>query len=95
MENIATRLLHLRSLLVPALREKGWSVLHADAPPRHASGIISFYRPGADLPALREKLLAAGIETSLRTDRAGQHYIRLSPHFYNTDEEIHRLLEKV
>ncbi len=95
VENIATRLLHLRSLLVPALREKGWSVLHADAPPRHASGIISFYRPGADLPALREKLLAAGIETSLRTDRAGQHYIRLSPHFYNTDEEIHRLLEKV
>ena len=45
--------------------------LQADAPPQHASGIISFYRPETDLPALREKLLAAHIETSLRTDRAG------------------------
>jgi cysteine desulfurase / selenocysteine lyase len=93
VENIAARLLHLRSLLVPALREKGWTVVQADAPAQHASSIVSFHRAGADLPALREKLLAAGIEPSLRTDRAGQHYIRVSPHFYNTDAEIHRLLE--
>jgi selenocysteine lyase/cysteine desulfurase len=39
--------------------------------------------------------MAARIETSLRADRAGRHYMRLSPHFYNTDEEIHRLLEKL
>lgn len=95
VENIAARLLQLRTLIVPALQEKGWTVLQAGSPPQNASAIISFYRPGEDLPALREKLLAAGIETSLRTDRNGQHYIRVSPHFYNTDEEIHRLLEKV
>jgi selenocysteine lyase/cysteine desulfurase len=93
VENIAARLLHVRSMLVPALREKGWTVLQADVPNQHASGIISFYRPDTDLPALREKLLASGVETSLRTDRSGQNYIRVSPHFYNTDEEIHRLLE--
>lgn len=93
--NIAARLLQLRTLIVPALQEKGWTVLQAGSPPQNASAIISFYRPGEDLPALREKLLAAGIETSLRTDRNGQHYIRVSPHFYNTDEEIHRLLEKI
>ena len=34
--------------------------------------------------------MGAGIETSLRTDRAGRNYIRVSPHFYNTDDEIHR-----
>lgn len=95
VENIAARLLHLRSMLAPALQQKGWTVLQADAPPQNASGIVSFYRPGSDLPALREKLMAAHIETSLRTDRNGQHYIRISPHFYNTDEEIHRLLEKL
>jgi selenocysteine lyase/cysteine desulfurase len=95
VENIAARLLHLRGLLVPGLREKGWTVLQADAPPQNASGIVSFWRSDADLPALRAKLLSAGIDTSLRTDRAGRHYIRLSPHFYNTDEEIHRLLEKL
>jgi selenocysteine lyase/cysteine desulfurase len=26
-------------------------------------------------------------------DRKGQRYIRLSPHFYNTDAELHRVLE--
>jgi selenocysteine lyase/cysteine desulfurase len=95
VENISARLLHLRSLLVPALQAKSWTVLQPDSPPQHASGIVTFFRPGEDLPALREKLLKAGIETSLRTDRNSQHYIRVSPHFYNTDAEIHRLLENV
>jgi cysteine desulfurase / selenocysteine lyase len=95
VENIAARLLQLRAILVPALQEKGWTVLQADAPPQHASGIVSFYRPDADLPALHEKLMAAQMETSLRTDRNGQHYIRVSPHFYNTDGEIHKLLESL
>ena len=95
VENIAARLLHLRGLLAPALQEKGWTVLQADAPAQNASGIVSFYRPDADLPALHKKLMAARMETSLRTDRGGRHYIRVSPHFYNTDEEINRLLEKL
>jgi selenocysteine lyase/cysteine desulfurase len=95
VENIATRLLHLRGLLVPALQKKGWTVLQANSPPQNASSIVTFYRPDTDLPALREKLLREGIETSLRTDRNGQHYIRVSPHFYNTDGEIEQLLEKL
>lgn len=95
IENISARLLRLRALLVPALRQKGWSILQADAPAQHASSIVSIFRPGTDLPALREKLFAEGIETALRTDRQGRHYIRISPHFYNTDDEISRLLEKL
>ncbi|MGD0813082.1 MAG: aminotransferase class V-fold PLP-dependent enzyme [Verrucomicrobiota bacterium] len=95
VEKIAARVLHLRGLLAAALQEKGWTVLQAGAPARHASGIVSFYRPDADMPALHKKLTAAGVETSLRTDRTGRHYIRVSPHFYNTDEEIQRLLEKL
>ena len=42
---------------------------------------------------LHGKLEAANIITSLRADRTGQQYIRLSPHFYNTDEELQRVLE--
>jgi cysteine desulfurase/selenocysteine lyase len=95
VENIAARLLHLRSLLVPALQQKGWTVLQADTPPQNASAIVSFYRPETDLPALHQKLMSAHIETSLRTDRSGRHYIRVSPHFYNTDDEIHKLLENL
>ncbi len=95
VENIARELLRKRAWLVPALQAKGCTVLQADAPPEAASGIVSFSRPGGDLPALHQKLLEAGVVTSLRADRAGQKYIRLSPHFYNTDAELERVLELV
>jgi hypothetical protein len=45
--------------------------------------------------ALHEKLSAANILTSLRTGRKGQKYIRLSPHFYNTDPNLQRAVEMV
>jgi cysteine desulfurase/selenocysteine lyase len=93
VESIARELLRKRAWLVPALQQKGYEVLYADAAPEAASGIVTFHRPGADLAALREKLTAAKIVTSLRGNRQGNRYIRLSPHFYNTDAELQRLLE--
>lgn len=95
VQNIARELLRKRAWLLPALREKGYTVLHADAPPEHASGILSFYRPETDMATLHQRLLDRRIVTSLRTDRAGQKYIRISPHFYNTDAELERLLENL
>jgi selenocysteine lyase/cysteine desulfurase len=93
VDDIARELLRKRARLVPALQAKGYTVLHAEAPPENCSGIVSFHRPGADLAPLHQKLLGAHIVTSLRTDRAGRKYIRLSPHFYNTDAELDRALE--
>jgi selenocysteine lyase/cysteine desulfurase len=93
VENIATELLRKRALLVPALQKKGFTVLNADVKPENAGGIVSFFQPGKDLTALNQKLSEAGIVASLRTDRKGQNYIRLSPHFYNTDAELERVLE--
>jgi selenocysteine lyase/cysteine desulfurase len=93
VENISSELLRKREWLVPALQAKGYSVLLADTPTQNASSIVSFHRPGANLLTLHQKLLDANVVTSLRVDRAGQHYIRLSPHFYNTDEELKRVLE--
>ncbi|MBI3849872.1 MAG: aminotransferase class V-fold PLP-dependent enzyme [Verrucomicrobia bacterium] len=93
LENISRELLRKRTWLVPALQAKGYEVLHASTASETTSGIVSFHRAGADLPALHQRLLAANIVTSLRTDRAGQRYIRLSPHFYNTDAELQRVLE--
>jgi cysteine desulfurase / selenocysteine lyase len=92
VENIARELLRKRGLVVPALEAKGCTVLQAEATAEAASGIVSFSRPGTDLAALHVKLQEAGIVTSLRNDRAGQQFIRLSPHFYNTDAELRRLL---
>jgi selenocysteine lyase/cysteine desulfurase len=93
VENIAAELLRKRSLLIPALEAKGYVVLQADMPASAASGIVSFSRPVSDLTTLFQRLLDANIVTSLRLDRAGQKYIRLSPHFYNTDAELEKLLE--
>ena len=93
VDNIAAELLRKRAWLVPALQAKGYTVLQPAAPPENASGIVTFFRPDTDLAALHKKLEAANIITSLRNDRAGQNYLRLSPHFYNTDAELHRVLE--
>jgi cysteine desulfurase / selenocysteine lyase len=93
LDSISRELLRKRDWLVKALVAKGYSVLQADAPVQNASAIVSFFRPGTDLAALHQKLEQARIITSLRADRTGQQYIRLSPHFYNTDAELHRVLE--
>ena len=93
VDEIARELRRKRSWLVPALQAKGYSVLNADSTPESGGGITSFFQPGKDLAVLHEKLSAANILTSLRADRKGQKYLRLSPHFYNTDAELQRVME--
>ncbi len=93
VDNIATELTRQRAWLVPALQEKGCEVLQPQMPPENVSGIIAFGVPGADMAALHSKLSAANVITSLRATRDGRQWIRLSPHYYNTDAELHRVLE--
>jgi selenocysteine lyase/cysteine desulfurase len=93
VENIARELARKRAWFVPALQAKGYSVLNPEPQPENAGGITSLYQPGKDLAPLHKKLADAGVAASLRTDRPGQNYIRFSPHFYNTDAELQRVLE--
>lgn len=93
VEAIAAELLRKRTWLVPALQARGWTVLGADNPAVNQSGIVAITRPEADLAALNQRLADAGAVLSLRTDRAGRRYLRLSPHFYNTDAELGRVVE--
>jgi len=93
VENISQELLRKRALLETTIQAKGYTILQTNSAPENASGIISMFRPGSDLTPLHQKLLDAGIITSLRADRTAQKYIRLSPHFYNTDAEFERLLD--
>jgi len=92
VENIAAELLRKRAWLVPALQAKGFVVLSAEPKPENASGITTFFMPGKDLAPLHQKLAEAGVIASLRTDRKGQNYIRISPHFYTTDAELQRVV---
>ena len=93
VESIARELVRKRAWLVEQLKLKGYEVVHADATPETSSGIVSFHRGTQDLAALHQKLLDAKVVTSLRGSRGGQKYIRLSPHFYNTDAELQRAME--
>jgi selenocysteine lyase/cysteine desulfurase len=95
VESIARELLRKRSLLTAGLQARGYFVLNSEAPPESRSGIVSFHKESQDPTALHQKLAEAGILTSLRVDRAQRRYIRLSPHFYNTDAELGRMLEIV
>jgi selenocysteine lyase/cysteine desulfurase len=95
IDNIAAELLRKRAWIVPELRAKNYEVLQADAAPANQGGMISFHKPGADLSALHLKLKESGILTSLRGDRSGRKLLRISPHFYNTDSELKRLLEQL
>jgi len=93
VENIAAELARKRAWLVSACREKGYAVLNPDQKPETSGGITSIFQPGQDLAPLHKKLADAGIIASLRTDRKGQNYLRFSPHFYNTDAELQRVVE--
>lgn len=93
IENIATELRRKRARLTAALQAKGYTVLNAESPAENWGGMTSCFKPDTDLAALHAKLSAANIVTSLRGDRQGRQYIRLSPHFYNTDAELDRTLE--
>ena len=93
VDAIGAELLRKRDWLVPALQRKGYSVLLADVPHQNASGIVSFYRPDLDMDAVNRELANQNVVVSVRADRQGQRYLRLSPHFYNTDAELQRAVD--
>lgn len=93
VENIAAELRRKRAWLVPELQKRGYTVLNATAAPENTGSMISFFANDRAMPAIHKKLTESGIITSLRLDRSGQNYIRISPHFYNTDEELRSVLE--
>ena len=92
-ENIAAELLRKRVWLAAALQEMGYAVLHGNAPSENSTSILSFFHPTQEAIRLQAKLAAEKIIVSLRTARSGRQYIRLSPHFYNTDAELQRVVE--
>ncbi len=93
IDNISARLLKLKSHLVPKLEALGFTVL----PPTggsFASGITTATRgDGAPLEKIFAHLTENRAVVSLRHNRAGVPHLRFSPHFYNTEAEIDRVIE--
>lgn len=93
IENVSARLLALKAHLVPRLEAQGFSVL-PPASGSSASGITTATRNGgAPLEKIFEHLTSNRVVVSLRHNRAGVPHLRFSPHFYNTESEIDRVIE--
>jgi len=86
---IEERVLGLAGRLAAGLVERGYQIVEPwPRAPRDASGIVSFRRPDAGAPEVLRDLNAARVVGRQRAD-----FVRLSPHFYNTDAEIERVLD--
>lgn len=94
---VSVQLLRLKSRLIAGLEPLGFRFI-GPATGINASGISTAYRlegTGPTVDRVYEHLTAQNISPSLRYDRAGQAHLRFSPHFYNTEAEIDRVVEQI
>ena len=85
---IEEHVLGLARRLAEGLVERGYEIVEPwPREPEEWSGIVSFNRPGVTEVELLRDLKAAGVITRTHRD-----FVRLSPHFYNTVEEVDRVL---
>jgi selenocysteine lyase/cysteine desulfurase len=85
--NIAERVLDLTDRLRSGLLAQGHSVFGPRAR-EEASGIVSFVPRQGGAERLLDRFLAHRVQVAARLGM-----VRISPHFYNTEEEIDRVLE--
>jgi selenocysteine lyase/cysteine desulfurase len=86
---IEQRVLHLARRLAEGLSERGYEIIEPwPRTPEESSGIVSFRRDGLTAQALLRDLTAARVIARIHRD-----FVRLSPHFYNTEQEIDRVLD--
>ena len=89
IDAIEEHVLGLARRLAEGLVERGYNIVEPwPREPEEWSGIVSFNRPGVTEVELLRDLKAAGVITRTHRD-----FVRLSPHFYNTVEEVDRVLD--
>ena len=89
LEAIERRVLELSGRLATGLAESGYEIVGPwPRAPEESSGIVSFRRPGGPPQEPLRELTAAGIVGCVHSD-----FVRLSPHFYNSERDVDRVLE--
>lgn len=87
MENVCQRVRLLTDALIEGATQKGY-VCHSPRGDNEWSGIVGLTHPDHSPVSVIERLLANKIEAA---DREGR--IRMTPHFYQTEEEMARVVE--
>ncbi|GAC1652835.1 MAG: aminotransferase class V-fold PLP-dependent enzyme [Candidatus Dormibacteraceae bacterium] len=89
IEVVGERILNLSERLARGLEGRGFEIVEPWPRERsESSGIVSFRKPGSPAAEQLRDLTAAGVITRTHRD-----FVRLSPHFYNTDSEVDRVLD--
>jgi len=89
IENVRDRVLHLTDHLCEHAARAGLTVF-SSREPNEKSGIVSLEKPGVPPESLVKACRAAGIIVNFRGGR-----LRVSPHAYNTVEEVDRVLDVI
>jgi selenocysteine lyase/cysteine desulfurase len=88
-EVIEERVLELSRTLAEGLAARDYQLVEPwPRRPRESSGIVSFRRPGSTPHEVLRDLNAARVVGRVHAD-----FVRLSPHFYNTPDEVGRVLD--
>jgi cysteine desulfurase / selenocysteine lyase len=98
LEQIRARVSYLAETVRAGLRERPNVTVHDRGP--QLSGIVTFVVDHIPASEIRRQLRAAGIHTSicrasharLDTRSSGLDSVRVSPHYFNTEEEVAELL---
>ena len=86
-ERIAPAVQTLTDRLAEGARQRGYQVL-GERTPENGAGIIALHKPNVDSRKVVKDLKERGI---IATPRQG--WVRFSPHFYISPEEIDRVIE--
>lgn len=87
VERIAPAVQALTDQLADGARRKGYTPL-GDREPENSAGIVSIHKPGLDSRKIVHDLKQHGIIAAPR-----QGWVRLSPHFYISPEDIERVID--
>ena len=89
---IAERILSLTQALEREITPAGFEFLSPDEV-NSRSGILTFRHPRIPTDRLFDALLKNDAVVSLRFDRGDRSWLRVSPHFYNTVDEIGKIAD--
>lgn len=88
-DQVEEQVLGLARGLGKGLADRGYEIVEPwPREPAEWSGIVSFRRPGSNPQEVVRELNAARVVGRIHKD-----FVRLSPHFYNTVEEVDRVLD--
>jgi selenocysteine lyase/cysteine desulfurase len=92
--NISARIQELTRLLRDRLGPAGFEFL-TPSDDKLRAGILTFRHCSVDSATVLDELARKDIVVSVRHDRIGRKWLRVSPHFYNTEAEIEKIAEAV